>query len=141
MRFFLLFPVLLSLTACVSASETDTADTEDTAAPLAVAFDLACDSSSGLWAVTAEVQGPRKAWDLIAVEAHGVKPGEVPLFFSEAHSDSCVTGALYGMDCATTSVQVRVRVENDGATIAQACSARQSAWADCPDTAAPSCPL
>lgn len=135
--------LFLATAACIDGADKDTAvDTApDTADPPAVAFDLACDPTTGNWAVTAEAIGARSAWDTLATEVHGTRPGEVPLFFSEAHGDSCVTGVVPNMDCVTVMVQVRVQLQKDGVTLAQVCSAGQSAWADCPDTAAPSCPL
>lgn len=135
------FP-LLFLAACISTGGKDSAvDSADTAAPLSVAFDVACDTS-GFWAVTAEVQGGAavSAWDTIVTEAHGTSPGEIPLYFSEAHGDNCVTGVIPTMGCAVT-VQVRVQALLDGRVVAQACSLEQSVWADCAPTAAPSCPL
>lgn len=134
--------LFLATAACIDGADKDTAYVDsDTADPPTVAFDLACDSASGNWAVTAEAIGARSAWDTLVTEVHGTRPGEVPLFFSEAHSDSCVTGAVPNMDCATVTVQVRVQLQKDGRVVTQVCSAGQSAWADCPDTAAPSCPL
>lgn len=138
------FPLLvtlaltLPLTACISADTADTADSFDSSASSTdvaqVAFVTTCDSS-GYWAIAPEAQA--EVWDTLAIEVHGVVVGGVPGFWSTATATECAP-VLTAFTC-DASIQVRVRLELDGADIATACSSGASAWASCPETLPPVC--
>jgi hypothetical protein len=129
--------------ACIGAERADTADSfdriadsEDTADAPQVAFAATCDSA-GYWTITPEAQAA--VWDNMAIEVHGVVVGGLPSFWSWPTTTTCEP-IQTPFTCADTWIQVRVRLELDGADIATACSAGQSAWASCPETLPPVCP-